>query len=60
MRTDLHLSRTMLTGALARLRGSFRLRLASTCNHSPKNPNNLKAIIIYVAEKHNKYFTGLA
>ncbi len=30
---DLHLSRTMLTGTLPGLRGSFRLRLASTFNH---------------------------
>ena len=37
-RTDLHLSRTMLTGALARLCGSFRLRLASTFNHRPDSP----------------------
>ena len=35
-RTDLHLDRTMLTNALFRLRGSFRLRLASTCNHRPE------------------------
>lgn len=33
--TDLHLSRTMLPGALAGLRGSLRLRLASTFNHRP-------------------------
>jgi len=33
--TDLHLSRTMLPGALAGLRGSFCLRLASTFNHRP-------------------------
>jgi hypothetical protein len=31
----LPLDRTMLAGALAGLRGSFRLRLASTCNHRP-------------------------
>ena len=36
-RPDLLLSRTMLTGALARLCGSFRLRLASTCNHRPES-----------------------
>ena len=35
-RPDLLLSRTMLTDALVRLRGSFCLRLASTCNHRPE------------------------
>ena len=34
--TDLLLSRTMLPGALAGLRGSFCLRLASTFNHRPE------------------------
>ena len=37
-RQDLHLSRTMLTGTLPRLCGSFRLRLASTFNHRPDSP----------------------
>ena len=37
-RQDLHLSRTMLTGTLPRLCGSFRLRLASTLNHRPDSP----------------------
>lgn len=32
---DLHLNRTMLTGIFAGLRGSLRLRLASTFNHRP-------------------------
>ena len=41
--SDLLLSRTMLTGALPGLRGSFRLRLASTFNHRP-DPNQLLSV----------------
>ena len=37
-RPGLLLSRTMLTGTLPRLCGSFRLRLASTFNHRPDSP----------------------
>jgi hypothetical protein len=45
------LNRTMLTGALAGLRGPLCLRLASACNHRPEDST---APIICLFQKNSK------